>query len=187
MIVALLAAAAVYVLAGDRIRAGYQQLVGAAGGLPLERKHVLGAGLIAAAAVVWMAGRPTSRPVVPPAPPAPARLDLRGTFVGPDAAADAATVSALLDELASEIEWDGRQPEPLIRTGVAVDDLRQRARELRCRGVSIGDRNPRARDAIRDYLDQNAGKGGGPLTEQQRAAWVNAFRDIAKAAADASR
>lgn len=183
MIVLALAAAAVYVLFWEQIRDRYQQLAGAA---PLERKHVVGAGLIAAAAVAWMVGRPAA-PGPQPAPPAPARLDLRGTFVGPEAAADAATVSALLDELAAEIEWDGRQPEPLIRTGVAIDDLRQRARELRCRGISIGDRNPRARDAIRDYLDRNAGKGGGPLTDEQRAAWVNSFRDIAKAAADAAR
>jgi len=183
MIVLVLAAAAAYVLFGDQIRARAQQLAGAA---PLERKHVLGAALVAAAAVVWLADRPAS-PGPQPAPPAPAQLELHGAFVGPDAAADAATVSALLDELAAEIEWDGRQPEPLLRTGVAIDDLRQRARELRCRGVSIGDRNPRARDAIREYLDRHAGKGGGPLTDEQRAAWVTAFRDISRAAADASR
>lgn len=186
MIVFALCAAAAWILFGDQVGKRVEQLVGAAGGLPLERKHVVGAALIAAAAVAWAVGRPTA-PGPQPAPPAPARLDLRGAFVGPDGAADAATVSALLDELAAEIEWDGRQPEPLIRTGVAIDDLRQRARELRCRGISIGDRNPRARDAIRDYLDRAAGKGGGPLTDEQRAAWVNAFRDISRAAADASR
>lgn len=186
MIVAFLAAAAAYTLFGDQIRDRFRLICGAAGDLPIERKHVVGAALVAAAAVAWMAGRPAAPGPQPSPPPAP-RLDLRGTFVGPEAATDAATVSALLDELASEIEWDGKQPEPLIRTGVAIDDLRQRARELRCRGVSIGDRNPRARDAIRDYLDKNAGRGGGPLTLEQRAAWVNAFRDLARAAADASR
>jgi hypothetical protein len=92
-----------------------------------------------------------------------------------------------MDELAAEIEWDGSQAEPLIRTGVAVDDLRQRARELRCRGVSLGEKHPRAREAIKQHLDATAGTSGGPLTPAQRSAWVAAYRDIARAAADASR
>jgi hypothetical protein len=92
-----------------------------------------------------------------------------------------------MEELASEIEWDSMQAEPLIRTGVAVDDLRQRARELRCRGVSLGEKHPRAREAIKSHLDATAGTSGGPLTPAQRSAWVAAYREIARAAADASR
>lgn len=92
-----------------------------------------------------------------------------------------------MEELAAEIEWDGMQSEPLVRTGVAVDDLRQRARELRCRGVSLGEKHPRAREAIKNYLDQAAGTSGGPLSPAQRSAWVAAYRDVARAAADASR
>jgi hypothetical protein len=92
-----------------------------------------------------------------------------------------------MEELASEIEWDSMQAEPLIRTGVAVDDLRQRARELRCRGVSLGEKHPRARESIKQHLDATAGTSGGPLTPAQRSAWVAAYRDIARAAADASR
>ena len=186
MIAALLVAAAVYVVAGPQI---LDSVKAAAGSLPLpqhERKHVAGAALLAAAAIAWGSGRPAAPTPAPgPAPDAP--LVLRGTFVGPDASADAATVSALMDELAAEIEWDGMQPEPLVRTGVAVDDLRQRARELRCRGVSLGDKHPRAREAIKNYLDQVAGTSGGPLTPAQRSAWVTAYRDVARAAADAAR
>lgn len=182
MIPALLVLAAVYVLAGDRIR----QAIGDANLPQLERKHVVAAALLAVAAIAWTS---SSRPPAPsPAPgPAPSGLVLRGTFVGPDAAADAATVSALMDELAAEIEWDSMQSEPLIRTGVALDDLRQRARELRCRGVSLGEKHPRARDAIKAYLDATAGTSGGPLSPAQRSAWVAAYREIARAAADASR
>lgn len=183
MIVALLIAVAVYVVGGDTIREKLADV-----SLPnLERRHVIGAALLAAAAWAWT-HQSTPAPAPTPAPgPAPGGLNLRGTFVGPDAAADAATVSALMDELAAEIEWDGMQPEPLIRTGVAVDDLRQRARELRCRGVSLGEKHPRAREAIKGYLDQTAGTSGGPLTPAQRSSWVAAYRDIARASADASR
>lgn len=182
MIVALLIAAAAYAFAGDKL-AQYASNVS----LPnLERRHVAGAALLAAAALAWGASAP-STPTPSPTPAPDSRLVLRGTFVGPDASADAATVAALMDELAAEIEWDGMQAEPLIRTGVAVDDLRQRARELRCRGVSLGEKHPRAREAIKVYLDGAAGTSGGPLTPAQRSAWVAAYREIGRAAADASR
>lgn len=183
MITLALLAAAAYVLAGDRIR----QYVGDVSLPTLERRHVLGVALLAGAAWAWSSSSSPAPSPTPAPGPAPGGLNLRGTFVGPDAAADAATVSALMDELAAEIEWDGMQTEPLIRTGVAVDDLRQRARELRCRGVSLGEKHPRAREAIRAYLDATAGTSGGPLTAAQRAAWIAAYRDIARAAADASR
>lgn len=182
MITLALVAAAAYVLAGDRIR----QYVGDVSLPAIERRHVVGVALLAAAAWVW-SNSSSPAPSPTPAPgPAPGGLNLRGTFVGPDASDDAATVSALMDELAAEIEWDGMQPEPIIRTGVSVDELRQRARELRCRGVSLGEKHPRAREAIKAYLDSTAGTSGGPLTAAQRAAWVAAYRDIARAAADAA-
>ena len=182
MIVALLIAAAAYAFAGDKLNKYVADV-----SLPtLERRHVVGAALLAAAAFAWGSSAPPA-PAPTPAPgPAPG-FSLRGTFVGPDAAADAATVSALMEELSSALEWDGSQAEPLIRTGVAVDDLRQRARELRCRGVSLGEKHPRAREAIKAHLDATAGTSGGPLTPAQRSAWVAAYRDIARAAADASR
>jgi hypothetical protein len=182
MIVALLVALAVYAFAGDRLHQ-----IAASVRLPqLERRHVAGAALLAAAAFAWGSSRPSAPTPAPgPAPDSP--IVLRGTFVGPDASADAATVSALMEELAAEIEWDGMQVEPLIRTGVAVDDLRQRAREMRCRGVSLGEKHPRAREAIKVYLDRSAGTSGGPLTPAQRSAWVVAYREVARAAADATR
>lgn len=182
MIVAILIAAAAYAFAGDKLN----KYVGDVSLPTLERRHVVGAALLAAAAIAWSSSGPAPAPT--PAPgPAPGGLNLRGTFVGPDAAADAATVSALMEELAAVLEWDSMQPEQLIRTGVAVDDLRQRARELRCRGVSLGEKHPRAREAIKAHLDATAGISGGPLTPAQRSAWISAYRDIARAAADAAR
>jgi hypothetical protein len=124
-----------------------------------------------------------------PAPgPAPVvGLDLRGRFVGPDAAADATTTAALLEELASQIEWDGSQTEPRLRTGAAFDDLRRAARELRTRGVSLGARQPAVRDAIKTFLDAEAGTEGGPVDAASRAKWVKAYRAVSAAAAEATR
>ena len=123
-----------------------------------------------------------------PAPaPEPVTLDLRGTFVGPDAAADAATTAALCSELADEVEWDARQPEPLIKSGVAFDELRTRTRLLLVRGESLGEKHPRARAAIEAYLNANAGTSGGPLTPEGKAKWVAAYREVAKAAEAAAR
>jgi hypothetical protein len=143
--------------------------------------------ILAAGAMIAFSIRENGTP--PPAPgPAPVvGLDLRGRFVGPDAAADAATTAALLEELAGQIEWDGQQAEPRLRTGAAFDDLRRAARELRCRGVSLGARQPAVRDAIKAFLDAQVGTDGGPVDAGKRAGWVAAFRSVAQAAAEASR
>jgi hypothetical protein len=79
------------------------------------------------------------------------------------------------------------QPEPFLKTGVSFDELRVRARLLLCRGASLGEKHPRARDAIKAYLDQHAGTSGGPVSPEQRARWIAAYRDVSRAAADASR
>lgn len=185
MLTLLLIAAAAYAVAGPDILAKIREAAGRVNLPQISGRHVVAAALVAAAALSWGSG---GRREPTPAPPAPdVALDLRGKFAGPDAAADAATTSALLDELASEIEWDGLRPQPLIATGVAVDELRQRARELRCRGVSLGEKHPRAREAIKVYLDQAAGTSGAPLTPATRSQWVAAYRTVARAAADAAR
>jgi hypothetical protein len=143
--------------------------------------------ILAAGAMVAFAIRETRTP--PPAPgPAPVvGLDLRGLFRGESAATDATTTAALLDELASQIEWDGSQAEPRLRTGAAFDDLRRAARELRTRGVSLGARQPAVRDAIKTFLDAEAGTEGGPVDAAARAKWVKAYRAVSAAAAEATR
>lgn len=153
----------------------------------LTMHQAAAAGLILAAIVAWHWDQSVVPAPTPP-PPAPAgALDLRGLFAGEHGAEDAAVVAALTAELADEIEWDGQQAEPLWATGVAIDDLRRRARELRCRGVSIGQRQPAARDAIARHLEQAVGTAGGPIDAAQRAAWVKAMREIAEAATRVTR
>ena len=150
---------------------------------PLTLAAILAAGGMVAFSI-HESGKP--RPV-PPSPAPVVGLDLRGRFVGPDASQDAATTAALLEELAGQIEWDGQQTEPRLRTGAAFDDLRRAARELRCRGVSLGARQPAVRDEIKRFLDAEAGTEGGPVDAAARAKWVKAYRAVSQAAAEATR
>ena len=143
--------------------------------------------ILAAGAMIAFAIRENGTPSPQPAPAPVVGLDLRGRFVGPDAATDARTTSALLEELADAIAWDGTQAEPRLKSGAAFDDLRRAARELRTRGVSLGARQPAVRDAIKAFLDQQVGTDGGPVDAGQRAKWVSAFRAVAQAAGEASR
>lgn len=176
----LLAAAAVLVFGGgdlpQKAADAWAQIRGRVTG-----RQIAAVALLAAALAAHMSG-----PAAPtPAPGFP--LDLRGLFKGPTASADAATIGALCSELADEIEADGMSATPYLRTAVAFDELRTRARELRCRGVSIGQRQPTARDAIKGYLDANVGTAGGPVTPEGRAKWIAALRDVGRAATDAAR
>ena len=182
MITVLLVALAVYLVAGQQI-AERAKTIYATSRIPaIDAKHVAAVALVVAAAISFVprSSTPTPAPVPPDA------FTLRGKFVGPSAAADAATVSALCDELAACIEWDGMHDQRL-KTGVAFDDLRVAAREARCKGDSIGARQPQARDAIHKFLDDAVGSSGGPVTPESRAAWVAALRDLARAAADVTR
>lgn len=182
MMTAVLIALAALALGGKDALAKAQEFA-ATHGQKITGRHLAAAALLVAAAWSW-----TSRSTPTPTPaPDGGPIVLRGLFRGPTAAEDATTIAGLCGELADEIEWDGMQAEPFLATGVAVDTLRERARVLRCRGVSIGERQPAARDAIAAHLDRTVGKSGGPISPEARSAWVTAFRDISRAAADVAR
>ena len=146
--------------------------------------------ILAAGAMVAFAVRESRPPAPAPTPPLAVGLDLRGTFVGQEASADAAVTSALLGELADCLEQDAvpkaSGAEPRLRTGAQFDDLRKTARELRCRGVSLGQKHPVARDAIAKFLDGAVGTDGGPVDAAGRARWVAAYREVSRAAAVAA-
>jgi hypothetical protein len=185
MITIALIVAAALVLGGKDLVAKGRELVARVPVPEISVRHVAAVLLLVAALVYWQRAQPDGPAPIPPAPAGP--LDLRGMFVGPSAAADAVLVGALCGELADELQWDGTQDDPFFRTGISIDELRQRARELRCRGESIGSRQPAARDAIASHLERAVGTSGGPITPEQRAAWVTAFRDIERAAANVTR
>ena len=182
MITALLVAFAVYALAGQQITEKLKALFANAKLPTIDGKHVAGIALIVAAAISFMPGR-SSTPTPDPSPVPPDAFSLRGKFIGQTAAEDAATMSALCGELADCIEYDGSHDQRL-KTGVAFDELRVAARELRCKGESIGARQPQVRDAVHKFLDDAVGSSGGPVTPESRAAWVEALRDLSRAAAD---
>lgn len=182
MLTAILIVAAALVLGGRDLWARLSPLVASLPRPELSWRQVAAAALLIGAVVSFNLGSAVT-PAPGPAPVPAGPLDLRGTFAGPTGAEDAQVVAGLTGELADEIEWDGRQEAPRWKSGVAIDELRQAARELRCRGVSIGQRQPAARDAIAGHLEAAVGTSGGPITPEQRAAWVQALREISEAAA----
>jgi hypothetical protein len=143
---------------------------------------------IAAALVIAAILSASSKPAVPTPAPNAGDLVLVGKFVGPTAAQDAATTAAMFSELADELSYDADRPGgPHMTTGVAFDDLRVRAFDLRCRGQKIGDRQSKVREAIKGYLEAKVGVSGGPVSPEQRTAWIAALREIGRAAGDAAR
>lgn len=145
----------------------------------MEGRKVAAAGIIAAAiaANAW-----ENAPAPQPSPVPDGGLVLKGLFTGPTAGPDARVVQHLSAEIADCIETDGREQKPRLAAGVHFDDLRTRAREFRCRGESIGARQPAVGQAVAKFLDAAVGNSGGPVTPEQRAAWVTAYREIARAA-----
>lgn len=115
-----------------------------------------------------------------PAPTPDGGLVLK--FSGPTAAQDASTVEHLAGEIADVIEWDGKLDKPRMTAAVHFDDLRTLAREFRCRGERIGERQPDVNAAVHKYLDEQLGESGGPVTPEQRQKWVDCYREIKRAA-----
>jgi hypothetical protein len=184
MITAAFLAFAAYLFFGKDVTERVKTYL-AAHPISVDPRHVAAAALLLAAAFSYANRHATPAP--PPAPLPPDAFSLRGAFVGATAAEDAAMLSALLSELADCIEFDGKTAEPRLKTGVAFDDLRIAAREARMKGESLGDRQPKVKAAVHQFLDQAVGTSGGPVTAESRRAWVLAFRDLAEAAAEATR
>ena len=132
---------------------------------------------------LWYFMHQADTPKPTPAPEPPGELDLTGAFVGETAASDAAIVSALAGELADVIEFDQEQPEPLLTTGIRLDELRRRSREFRCDGECLSDRHPVLAQRVGEYLDDKLGNSGGPVSPDQLSKWVAAYREIERAAA----
>ena len=184
MITALLVAFAVYVLAGQQITEKVKAFIATAKMPTIDGKHVAVLALVVAAAIAFMPSRPAPTPQPVPVPPD--AFTLKGKFIGERAASDAIIMSELCASLADCIEYDG-QHDQRLKTGVAFDDLRIAAREMRCKGESIGARQPQVRDAVHKFLDDSVGSSGGPVTPESRAAWVSALRDLSRAAADVTK
>jgi hypothetical protein len=131
------------------------------------------------AAVVEFAPRPA------PTPAPAGGVDLRGKFIGPSAAEDAAAFAGLCHGIAEALAADGGRSAPRITTGVQLEDVRVAAAEGRFLPRSLSREQPHATAAAGRYLDSVVGTSGGPLDATTRARWVEAFRALAVAAEEA--
>lgn len=136
-------------------------------------------------AVLWsLQGRGCSSVVPPPQPPA--GPDLVMAFSTNDnraeAAAHAHLFATICASVAEYLEYDGTRPEPLIKTGVQIDELRRSLRQTRTKGWSFLPRYPGLHGKLEGYLTQQLGSSGGPIDKEQRAKWVAAMRQLAACA-----
>jgi hypothetical protein len=95
------------------------------------------------------------------------------------AATDAAQFGELTASIAEMLLYDGQQTEPRIVTGVQLDDLRRWTRDYVTQGQKYQSRYPELAETIKAYLDQHAGKSGGPLDSHKRMAWSKCLTEIA--------
>jgi hypothetical protein len=114
-------------------------------------------------------------------------LSLRGKWIGPHAADDAAAFSGLCRGIADALEADGSRQQPRITSGVQVEDVRVAAAEGRFLPRRLTQEQPHAVAAAGKFLDEVAGTSGGPLDAAARAKWVQAYRQLATAAEESVR
>lgn len=151
----------------------------------MNRQRLLLAAALLAGAALAAVVEFWPRPDVPP--PSDGGLNLRGKFIGQDAAADAAAFAGVCGAVADSLELDGKATTPRISTGLQLEDLRTGISEFRFAPVPLRERQPHVKSAVGRYLDQVAGTSGGPMSESSRAIWVQAFRELARAAEEAVR
>lgn len=154
----------------------------------MKERNTIAAILVAGAMIAYAI---QSRPAPIPAPPAPPpdgwpTLDLRGAFVGPNAAEDATTTQCFLNSLGHQLAQDWKKSDPWLKTAAAYDELRRVARDFRMDGQTLGARQPIAKERIAAFLDAAVGTDGGPVDQGEHDRWVRACNDISKAAARAA-
>jgi len=114
--------------------------------------------------------------------PAPPPLDLSTAFDGPDAPQDAALVAAMCREIAEVIRYDGKLDSPVLKSAAQLDALRSMTREFLIKGKSFGEKYPRLRQIVGDYLSSELGNSNEEVTEGVRQKWIDAYSVIAESA-----
>lgn len=134
-----------------------------------------------------------ARPFDPAAPapgPAPVGVDLASAFATNDDRAEAAeharTFGTICRSLADCLEYDAGRSDPLLKTGLQVDDLRRGLRQTRMRGWSFLAKYPELGARTEAFLASQVGTSGGPLSAEDRTKWISAFRTLAAAAEHAA-
>jgi hypothetical protein len=150
-----------------------------------REKIIVAAALLAGAAVAaYVEYGPRSST---PAPAPAGQFSLRGKWIGPDAAEDAAAFAGLCRGIADALEADGSRQQPRITTGVQIEDVKVAAAEGRFLPRRLTQEQPHATAAAGKYLDEVAGTSGGPLDAAARGRWVEAYRALATAAEESIR
>ena len=141
---------------------------------------VLAGGAVLAACVEYWP-RPT------PSPTPAAGLNLRGKFIGPAAADDAAAFAGQCRGVAEALDKDGAAAAPRITTAAQLEDVRISTSEGMFLPNSFTRDQPHVSAAAGRFLDQAVGTSGGPIDAAARGKWSAALRELAQAAEEAVR
>lgn len=142
---------------------------------------------------LWVVARGPNGPTPPNTPdsPPPGAPDLLAVFAAnpnrAEAKQHAQQLGAIAGCVADVLAFDGQQAEKArITTGQQLAVFRNDARHLTTGGFSFASRYPPLKDVIEKFLDERAGKDGGPLTSSAREKWIEAFRVLKQSANYAS-
>ncbi len=145
--------------------------------------------LVGLAALAWWAFS-RSDPSVPSPSPPPGGPSLVEAFRTNDdrreAVQHARVFATICGSLADYLEYDGSRPQPLIKTGVQIDEFRRGLRQTRTKGWSFLTTYPELGPAVEQFLTREVGTSGGPLTPEQRQKWIAAMRQLEQSAHHAS-
>jgi hypothetical protein len=100
-----------------------------------------------------------------------------------DAAKDAKAFSELCYSIATDLEVDSKLKTPFYKFAVQYDDLRRRARTYMYNGHALSEKYPKLVTAVQDHMLAKVGDAGGPVSEEQRAKWIVAFKELGAGAA----
>jgi hypothetical protein len=141
------------------------------------------------AAGVGIQSRGCSSSVLPTPPPS--GPDLVKAFATNDNRAEARgharVFGTICTSVAEYLEYDGTRQEPLIKTGVQIDDLRRALRQTRTKGWSFLTKYPGLEGELETFFTRHLGTSGGPIEKAERDKWVAALRQVSACAEYAAK
>lgn len=106
---------------------------------------------------------------------------------GEQARHDAEVLSTLCQALHDYLEDDWRADKPFLNQGVQVDNLRIIARKVRTKNQSLSESYPALSGVLEEHFTRHVGKSGGPLTDETKRGWLEAFKQLAECSEYASK
>lgn len=135
-----------------------------------------------------LTGTPVGMHQIPAHPEGP---DLLAAFDGKQedliASEDASKLASVSLATAQALEHEfTKAAEPNVKTGTQLALVRYKVRDNVFEGERLGSHYPDLPAVIEKFLDEKAGKFGGPLKPEQKKAWVEAFYKMSDCARYAS-